>query len=249
MRKKNKKVSLAKKPFLVLSRKAIAGWLVAVFFICAWMFVIGILVGRGTSPLKFDINQLQEKLQIATEKLKEREKKQNEQKGNSTREKPELEFYEELKKNRSEPDIALSPAPPPVKKSDPPPAKAPSKSKKTSMKRRTKTGSQATVPVESPRKAPKAASVTPPEAPRPQTGSADRPYAIQVAAFKAAGDADKMVAELKQKGFAAYRRFDKIPNKGIWYRVRVGDYKNKAEAGGIMAKLKKAGYKAMLVKK
>ena len=250
MRKKNKKVSLAKKPFLVLSRKAIAGWLVAAFFICAWMFVIGILVGRGTSPLKFDINKLQKELQIATEKLKQKEKNQSDRKGNSPREKPELEFYEALKKDRQETDIAAAPAPPPpAKKSEPPPPKTSATSKKTSMKRRTKTGSKATVPVESARKTPKAASVPPSEAPRPRAESADRPYAIQVAAFKAAGDADKMVAELKQKGFAAYRRFDKIPNKGIWYRVRVGDYKNKAEAGGIMAKLKKAGYKGMLVKK
>ena len=57
------------------------------------------------------------------------------------------------------------------------------------------------------------------------------------------------MAELKQKGFFAYRAIGKIPGKGIWYRVRVGEYKNKAEAVSTVVKLKKAGKKPMIVNK
>ncbi len=68
--KKNKKVSLSKKPFLVLSRRAIAGWLGVIFILCAWMFIIGVLVGRGTAPVKFDIDGLQTKLEISEQDQK-----------------------------------------------------------------------------------------------------------------------------------------------------------------------------------
>jgi cell division septation protein DedD len=197
------------------------------------MFAIGVLVGRGTSPLKFDINELQKKLQIATQDLKKKEQRQSREKPASGKDKAELGFYEELKKNREDAEISARPSPPPIGIKKDPPAQKSSYSKKTSMKRRTKTIKQGTEQVKSPAKA------------EPVT----KPYTIQVAAFKAAGDANEMVAKLKQKGFAAYLKFDKIPNKGIWYRVRVGEYNNKAEAGSTMAKLKKAGRKPILVKK
>ena len=85
--------------------------------------------------------------------------------------------------------------------------------------------------------------------PKSKVESAGEGYTVQVAAFKAAGDADKLVAELKQKGFSAYRAIGKVPGQGIWYRVRVGGFKNKTEAGSTIAELKKAGKKPMLVEK
>ena len=60
MKKKNKRKDPEfKKPFIVLSRRKIAGWLSLIFFLCAWMFVLGVLVGRGTAPVKFDIAALE----------------------------------------------------------------------------------------------------------------------------------------------------------------------------------------------
>ena len=56
MRKKNKrKAPEFKKPFIVLTRKKIAGWLVLIFILSAWMFVLGVLVGRGTAPLELGL--------------------------------------------------------------------------------------------------------------------------------------------------------------------------------------------------
>jgi cell division protein FtsN len=250
MRKKNKKVSLAPKPFLVLSRRAIAGWLVAIFFVCAWMFAIGVLVGRGTSPLKIDINELQKKLQLTREELKKKEQGQTPENSDSVKDKPELEFYEALPKNREDAEIPDLPSPPLIeKKIDPLPEKKPSQSKKSSMKRQTKTQNKATEQGEAPKKELAEKSKLQPTAPKSKAEPAGKPYTIQVAAFKAAGDADKLVAELKQKGFSAYRKITKIPGKGIWYRVRVGEFKNKAEASSTIAKLGKAGKEAMLVVK
>ena len=68
--KKNKKVSLSKKPFLVLSRRAIAGWTGVIFLLCAWMFVVGVLVGRGTAPLGFKVDGIHSKLEITGQNLR-----------------------------------------------------------------------------------------------------------------------------------------------------------------------------------
>jgi len=250
MPKKNKKVSPAQKPVLVLSRRAVAGWLVAIFFVSAWMFGIGVLVGRGTSPLKIDISELQKKLQIARDELMQRERQQTVEKPAPANENPELDFYEALKKNGDDVEIPEVQSPPIIEKPiDPAPPQLPAKPKKQSRKRLTKTEKKVLEPVAHSAK-PAAEELKPqPAATQSRVQPDGQAYTIQVAAFKNSADADKLAAELKQKGFSAYRAIGKVPGKGIWYRVRVGDFKNKAEAGRTIAKLKRAGQQPMLVEK
>jgi cell division protein FtsN len=57
------------------------------------------------------------------------------------------------------------------------------------------------------------------------------------------------VVALKKKGFHAYRAIGKVPGKGIWYRVRVGEYKSRVSARYTLNKLKKAGLKPIVVEK
>ena len=57
---------------VVLSRRAVAGWVCALFVLSAWMFGMGVMVGRGTAPVHFDIDQLKrtiESLQKAQREL------------------------------------------------------------------------------------------------------------------------------------------------------------------------------------
>ena len=119
-------------------------------------------------------------------------------------------------------------------------SKTPVIPKKVSKKRLTKTGGNAGQKVTAGPKNPAEKSMPLPAA---------KPYTIQVAAFKSDRDADNLVAELKQKGFSAYRAIGKVPGKGIWFRVRIGEFKNKAEADSTIAKLKTAGKKPILVNK
>jgi cell division protein FtsN len=70
-----------------------------------------------------------------------------------------------------------------------------------------------------------------------------------VAALKAAKDADRLVAQLKKKGYPAYRTISKVQGKGIWFRVRVGKYNDRADARITLQKLKKAGMKPIIVEK
>lgn len=250
MGKKNKKVSLGKKPFLVLSRRAIAGWLVVVFFVCAWMFTIGVLVGRGTSPLKIDINELQKKLAAAKEELKRKYPGRTRSKPEIVKDKTDLEFYEALQEKRQAPKSSKQENwPISSQKTDPPSVIEPPKSTKVSQKRLTKTQNRGKERADTTESEPSTPSEAQPNAAKIRAEPTAKLYTIQVAAFKAAGDADKLVAELKQKGYGAYRVIGKVPGKGLWYRVRVGRYNDRAKASSTIAKLKKAGKKPILLEK
>jgi cell division septation protein DedD len=58
-----------------------------------------------------------------------------------------------------------------------------------------------------------------------------------------------MVAKLKKRGYPAYRSIGKIPDKGIWYRVRVGYFKTRAEARGTVKQLKNEKIEAIIVQR
>ncbi len=62
---------------------------------------------------------------------------------------------------------------------------------------------------------------------------------IQVASLKDPEAADRMVAKLKDKWYPAYRSVAEIPGKGVWYRVRIGSFRRKAEAQSTLERLKK----------
>jgi cell division protein FtsN len=54
------------------------------------------------------------------------------------------------------------------------------------------------------------------------------------------GDAEKLKAKLAFSGFEASIQTANIPDKGVWYRVRLGPYNN-GEAGKTIAALKQNG--------
>ena len=242
--KKNKKVALSKKPFLVLSRRAIAGWLGVIFLLCAWMFVIGILVGRGTAPVKFDIDNLQTKLEDSGKHLDQKQKGQPPGESDIIRDKADLDFWEALPEDRQDATIDEKKSPPVVSKkvepSDdkkPAPANGEKATPKSEVPKQTepKTGFKKKKPAKQP------------VAAKSQTKPTGKVYTVQVAAVKVAKDADRLVAQLKNKGFPAYRVIGKVENQGIWFRVRVGKYNTKSEADAILKKLIKAGQKPIVV--
>jgi cell division septation protein DedD len=64
-------------------------------------------------------------------------------------------------------------------------------------------------------------------------------FTIQVASSKDSGIADKLVNRLKKGGYPAYRSIGKVPGKGIWYRVQVGYFNSRSEAGSTLKRLRK----------
>jgi cell division septation protein DedD len=236
-------------------RKGLAVWIGLTLFACGWMFVLGILVGRETVPVKFNMEKLHNELAALKEAVVKKELDQYKIDSNADIDKTKMGFYETLKKTGSEESlkadtskIKTKPLPeektgsgtkktsPPKKiesekKNISPPKKAESETKKTSPPKKLATPQKKkTVNLKKP-------------------AEGNKNFTIQIASLKDSVAADKMVAKLKKGGFPAYRSIGKIPDKGIWYRVRVGHFKNRAEARGTIQRLKNEKIEASIVQR
>lgn len=250
MRKKNKKVPSGKKPSLVLSRRAVTGWVCVIFFVAAWMFVIGVLVGRGTAPVKFNIDKLKKKLQISQNEPKKQADVRTQTDSGIAEDKTKLDFYEALKEDREDEKLLEKELPKVIAKKPESASEKSAASKKDNSKKQpadTETKTKATrTPTK--KESVKSASKEKVSSKNPATSNSTV-YTIQAASMKDSKDADRLVAKLKKQGYPAYRVIGKISGKGIWFRVRVGEYKTKAAARGTVEKLKKAGMKPIVVAK
>ncbi len=225
-----------KRPYIELTRKKAFSWSIIIFIICGWMFVLGVLVGRGTAPVRFDVKNMKQilttELKTAIEKEKELEKPQNnvsmEQLASSG--KQDLGFYEDLNSTKELPEninIQALPQRDAIILPDPQNIDSPSKD---------------------------------PDAVKPEEKAIDKEpslpvkptalvFTIQVASGKDEKYADKMVGELINKGYQAYRSSGEIKGKGIWHRIRIGEFSDRAAAEIILNKLKKDKVNAIIVTK
>ncbi len=73
-------------------------------------------------------------------------------------------------------------------------------------------------------------------------------YTIQIAAYKEFKDAITQMARLEEKGFSSYR-VKGGKDGATWYRVRIGSFASWDEAQKIIEKLNSAGIKAQIVEK
>jgi len=82
--------------------------------------------------------------------------------------------------------------------------------------------------------------------PAPSVKPADNAsvYFLQEGAYTNADDAEKVKAKLALLGMVANIQPANIPDKGVWYRVRLGPYKNSTEMNDALATLKLNGLKA-----
>lgn len=68
-----------------------------------------------------------------------------------------------------------------------------------------------------------------PKAVENKLASAYEPQILQAGSFSNQNDADKLKAKLALLGVEANIQTATIPDKGVWYRVRLGPYKNASE--------------------
>lgn len=229
------KKQLEKKPFMELSRKKALLWLLGVLFICGWMFGLGILVGRGTAPVQFDIENLKkdikEELKAAIEKEKEEKKGVESYTTGQTSSdgKQNLEFYEDLKSTK---DTTGS-----IKMDKEVINEVPSK-KPEPVKTEDKTVIEPVIAKEI-------------EAPKPpSTENVSGPvFTVQTSSGKEKKGVEKTVKTLINKGYPAYMTMSEIPGKGTWYRVRVGEFKDRKEAEKVLSRLGKDKIKGIIVTK
>lgn len=58
----------------------------------------------------------------------------------------------------------------------------------------------------------------------------DGGFQLQVASFKDQADADRLVEDLRRRNHRAFRQAAYVPDRGLWYRVRIGPFKSRFEA-------------------
>lgn len=208
------------------------------FFVAAWMFILGVLVGRGTAPVHFDTQALQKELADLRDAMMQKERESVEKAIRGETEKAPLEFYEALKTD--EPDTAVQiPVPQEPKGETTAPASVIAAENPRHKARATVMAKPATAAVK-PASAPRPV----PQQPAPPTGM----LTIQVASMKDGAAADRIVANLKKEGYPAYLSRIVIPDKGLWFRVRVGRYQNREQAAADMGRLTRNKRKPILVK-
>ncbi len=195
--------------------------------VSVWMFVLGVLVGRGTSPVYFDIESLQKELSSLRQTVLEKEKTRFKiSESGAAQKAEELDFYETLKKSVPEsgakPVAPTKPAPEPKAASESRPARE--------------------------NAGPSEPAKPPPRRVDPVPAS-EKPYTVQVASLKDAKTADAMVEKLRGGGFPAYRERADLGAKGIWHRVRIGSFVDAADASRILDRLKAGGLKPLLIRK
>jgi cell division septation protein DedD len=252
MGKKEKKPSATKKSSRKQTRKKLILWIGLTLFVCVWMFILGILVGREMVPVRFDIQKLQNELAALKETVIKKELDQYKIDSNTDENKTKLGFYETLKKTGNDEKlknstIKLQEKPEPKKTVSMKKKKRPTQKKAFLQKKKKplkKTGLTLTAKISDSKKV--AQNNPPVVAKHRQAGNK---FTIQVASLKDSKLADKTVNQLKKKGYPAYRIIGKIPGKGIWYRVRVGNFSSKAEAGLILKRLKKEKIDAIIVQR
>ncbi len=64
-------------------------------------------------------------------------------------------------------------------------------------------------------------------------------YTVQVASLKSDKAALKLVSKLERKGYPAYFIAIDLGDKGVWYRVRVGNFLERDDADTVVAKIQK----------
>ena len=225
MKKNEKKRDGARKEqnnqYVQITRKQAAGWVGAFMFLLVWIFILGVMVGRGTAPMSFDMDKLQRDLADLKKEVLKKEQTIIRNQANELLEKKEFEFHKEL---TSSDELLKAQAR----------ATAPlEKKKKPSIKAKDKNVLQQPTP--------------PDRQKRPET--VDGEYALQVASLKDARHADAMVEKLRSKGYSAYHVSADLMDKGVWYRVRIGPLRTRTQAFTMLNTVKKEYKTAIVIKK
>jgi len=86
-----------KKTIFGFKKQSHAMWIGMIVFSSVWMFVLGVFVGRGTAPVRFDIEELQKELISLKETVLKKEKERFKALMESAQKTTDLGFYEALK--------------------------------------------------------------------------------------------------------------------------------------------------------
>jgi cell division septation protein DedD len=195
-------------------------WLLWLVLVAGTNFFLGVLVGRGTSPLRFDIQALQKEIAALGEAETRSEIEHFRELMSGTGKDQPLDFYDVLKQDDK-------PRPAPVSAGDTatkkPPAPEPAPVSAASAEQAAKSAVEARPPK-----------------------NAKGP-SVQVAAMREPEAAQRIVQRLISQGFAARSVRSKTADRGTWYRVRVGPFADRQAANEARDRLSRLNYDAIVV--
>jgi cell division septation protein DedD len=202
------------------------------FLALIWMFTLGVIVGRGLSPVRFDIEKLKKEL-IALKETAMTSPGAEEQPVDLAAEKQHLGFYDVLTDKKEAARL---------------------KSLAKPSKRPVKFSAETEITERANAKIPRKTSVT--KKNRQVSGSAvaalsssQKPFTLQVASLKELSQAEKMVSLLKQSGYEAYAVTAHLGGKGTYHRVRVGHFEDRGDATAMASRLRAEKYEAIVIRK
>lgn len=232
-----------KRYFIELSRTQLFLSIAAALFILTWVFILGIIVGRGivSDTITRAFRDQIAKLQAEKKELMDKYLVQEQPGGPSQQEtlKPQLDFYDKLsQKGPGEP--LVTPLPPTASQS---PAQA---TPEPAVQKPAQTAVPEKAKIEKKEPPAEAKVKREPKMGPPETGA----FLLQIGAYRGEATAQSSLSRLKEKGYPAQLRLKDIPQKGgKWYRVQLGPYQTRAEAEKVLSKLAQDGFQALLISK
>jgi cell division septation protein DedD len=230
-----------------MTRKGVLVSGALIFFIMGWMFILGILVGRGTAPVPVKTHALEKQLDDLKTAMRNQERVDAEAKAGQDKPRTtDLGFYEALKKPPAKARYKAG-TPPTAAKKPAERAAASRREKKTavevpgSVKPKAEPVAKKDKAVSLAAKAEHAAAQASP--PPAQKGR----FTIQVAAFKDSKSAEQMVAKLRGRHYPGYFLRVDIHGKGAWFRVRVGAFESRTAAEDMLKRLKNDRFKGIVI--
>ncbi len=237
-----KKASSKKSLFTVqLTRKKLFLGLGVAFVSLAWMFTLGVLVGRDLSPVRFDVKKIKKELIALKQKALKADQTLSEIEKEKLSNDPELGFYEVLTDKKKEAELKFAKAP-----------KRSAKIEETSLTaaRASQAYKKEQIPLKLSAVDKQAAKLdkTPPAAPKEDKMEGQGLLTIQVASLKDLQEAKQMVDRLKRKGYQAYEVTAALGEKGTFHRVRVGRFADSDKASQVAARLKRENFEIMILR-
>ena len=252
-----------KRFFIEMSRTQLLISIAAVLFVLSWVFILGIIVGRGivadtiTSAMKTQVQKLQQEKKSLMDKYLGAE--QGKTASSDQILKPQLDFYDNLSKNNQEPLVMKVPQPTlPPTTAAPQETKSPAEFSKTleakapASRTGETAGSLAPTPGSPEKKmseplkaaAPKPAEPLMAKSAAAQTGE----FVLQLGAYREEATAQTVIQRLSGKGYQAQVLAKDLPAKGgKWYRVRIGLFKSREEAEKMAKRLEHDGFQSIIV--
>ena len=217
---------------------------VGLVFLILWVFILGILVGRGSIFQNEAFQKMQEKLldknvDDFAQALEITEEKAIKAEGKGE---TELTFFEDLTKKRKDEERRRTAEKDEKESASSKKQEKPEKrNEKDKQEKQTPAAEKTVKPANDVKTVPNHAS----EAKPPERNPGEN-FTVQVAAARNLEGADKIVNKLKKDGFDAYYYQVVLQNRK-YFRIRVGRFSNREDAQAAYKKLAEKGYKNMFV--